>query len=73
MDLKSLENSRLYILKRLGILKFLSVIEALLVGFLVFVFIRDTLIAVILAIFVGVFFFRFTAKKLKLAQKKITN
>ena len=57
MDLKSLENSRLYILKRLGILKFLSVIEALLVGFLVFVFIRDTLIAVILAIFVGVFSF----------------
>ena len=71
MDLKSLENSRLYILKRLGILKFLSVIEALLVGFLVFVFIRDTLIAVILAIFVGVFFFRFTSKKLKVAQKKL--
>ncbi|EGA3414753.1 poly(A) polymerase, partial [Campylobacter coli] len=32
MDLKSLENKRLYILKRLGILKFLSVVEALLVG-----------------------------------------
>lgn len=71
MDLKSLENNRLYILKRLGILKFLSVIEALLVGFLAFVFIRDALIAVILAVFVGVFFFRFTAKKLKLAQKEL--
>lgn len=71
MDLKSLENNRLYILKRLGILKFLSIIEALLVGFLAFVFIRDALIAVILAVFVGVFFFRFTAKKLKLAQKEL--
>ncbi|EDG1785703.1 poly(A) polymerase [Campylobacter jejuni] len=71
MDLKSLENNRLYILKRLGILKFLSIIEALLVGFLAFVFIRDALIAVILAVFVGVFFFRFIAKKLKLAQKEL--
>ncbi|HEF1950705.1 TPA: poly(A) polymerase, partial [Campylobacter jejuni] len=71
MDLKSLENNRLYILKRLGILKFLSIIEALLIGFLAFVFIRDALIAVILAVFVGVFFFRFTAKKLKLAQKEL--
>ncbi|MFQ6342846.1 poly(A) polymerase [Campylobacter sp. VTCC 70190] len=71
MDLKSLENSRLYILKRLRILKFLSLIEALLVGFLAFVFIKDALIAVILAVFVGVFFFRFTAKKLKLAKKEL--
>lgn len=71
MDLKSLENRRLDILKRLRILKFLSLIEALLVGFLAFVFIKDALIAVILAIFVGIFFFRFTAKKLKLAQKEL--
>jgi len=71
MDLKSLENSRLYILKRLRILKFLSLIEALLVGFLAFVFIKDALIAVILAVFVGVFFFRFTTKKLKLAKKEL--
>lgn len=71
MDLKSLENNRLYILKRLRILKFLSLIEALLVGFLAFVFIKDALIAVILAVFVGVFFFRFTTKKLKLAKKEL--
>ena len=71
MDLKSLENRRLYILKRLGILKILSVIEALLVGFLAFVFIKDTLIAVILAIFIGIFFFRFTSKKLNLAKKEL--
>ncbi|HIH2228707.1 TPA: poly(A) polymerase, partial [Campylobacter coli] len=56
MDLKSLENKRLYILKRLGILKFLSVVEALLVGFLAFVFTKDILIALILAVFVGIFF-----------------
>ncbi|EIP3661989.1 poly(A) polymerase, partial [Campylobacter coli] len=71
MDLKSLENKRLYILKRLGILKFLSVVEALLVGFLAFVFTKDILIALILAVFVGIFFFRLTAKKLKLAQKEL--
>lgn len=71
MDLKSLENKRLYILKRLGILKFLSVVEALLVGFLAFVFTKDILIALILAVFVGIFFFRLTAKKLKLAKKEL--
>ncbi|HED6758707.1 TPA: poly(A) polymerase [Campylobacter jejuni] len=71
MDLKSLENNRLYILKRLGILKFLSVVEALLVGFLAFVFTKDILIALILAVFVGIFFFRLTAKKLKLAKKEL--
>ncbi len=71
MDLKSLENNRLYILKRLGILKFLSIIEALLVGFLAFVFTKDILIALILAVFVGIFFFRLTAKKLKLAKKEL--
>ncbi len=71
MDLKSLENNRLYILKRLGILKFLSIIEALLVGFLAFVFTKDALITVILAVFVGIFFFRLTTKKLKLAQKEL--
>ncbi|MCC2575161.1 poly(A) polymerase [Campylobacter coli] len=71
MDLKSLENKRLYILKRLEILKFLSVVEALLVGFLAFVFTKDILIALILAVFVGIFFFRLTAKKLKLAKKEL--
>ncbi|MEA8975838.1 poly(A) polymerase, partial [Campylobacter jejuni] len=30
MDIKRIENNRLYIQKRLGILKFLSIIEALL-------------------------------------------
>ncbi|MBM0636584.1 poly(A) polymerase [Campylobacter sp. VicNov18] len=71
MDLKSLENQRLYIFKRLGILKFLSIIEALLIAFLAFVFIKDALIAIILAIFVGVFFFRFTSKKLNFAKKEL--
>lgn len=73
MDLKSLENNRLYMLKRLGILKFLSIIEALLVGFLAFVFIRDALIAVILAVFVGVFFLSFYNQKTKTRTKRITN
>ncbi|MDX2331224.1 poly(A) polymerase [Campylobacter hepaticus] len=69
MDLKNLENQRLYILKRLGILKFLSILEALLIAFLIFVFIKDILIAIIASVFVGIFFFNFTSKKLKLAKK----
>lgn len=71
MDLKSLENERLYILKRLGILKLLSVIEALLVGFLVFVFTRDAIICLASAVFVGIFFFRLTSKKLNLAKNEL--
>ncbi|MBS4240821.1 poly(A) polymerase [Campylobacter vulpis] len=67
----NLESQRLYILKRLGILKFLSVIEALLVGFLAFVFIKDVMIAIISAIFVGVFFYRFTSKRLIKAKKEL--
>lgn len=71
MDLKSLENERLYILKRLGILKLLSIIEALLVGFLVFVFTRDSIICLASAVLVGIFFFRFTSKKLNLAKNEL--
>ncbi|MCR2103622.1 poly(A) polymerase [Campylobacter upsaliensis] len=67
----NLESQRLYILKRLGILKFLSVIEALLVGFLAFVFIKDAMIAMISAIFVGVFFYRLTSKKLIKSKKEL--
>ena len=67
----NLESQRLYILKRLGILKFLSVIEALLVGFLAFVFIKDAMIAMISAIFVGIFFYRLTSKKLIKSKKEL--
>lgn len=67
----NLESQRLYILKRLGILKFLSVIEALLVGFLAFVFIKDAMIVMISAIFVGVFFYRLTSKKLIKSKKEL--
>lgn len=67
----NLENQRLYILKRLGILKSLSLIEALLVGFLAFVFIKDVMIAIIGAIFVGVFFYRLTSKRLIKSKKEL--
>ncbi|TKX28863.1 poly(A) polymerase [Campylobacter estrildidarum] len=71
MDLKSLENQRILILKRLKILKILSVFESLIVLFLAFVFIRDAVISLILAVFVGIFFFRFTSKKIILAKKEL--
>ena len=71
MDIKSLEEKRIFILKRLRILKILSVLEAFIVCFLAFVFIKDALIAVILAIFVGIFFFRFVSKKLILSKKEL--
>ncbi|WP_240811520.1 poly(A) polymerase [Campylobacter helveticus] len=71
MLMLNLETQRLYLLKRLGVLKFLSVIEALLVGFLAFVFIKDVMIAFALAIFVGVFFFRLTSKRLINAKKEL--
>ncbi|WP_348518721.1 poly(A) polymerase [Campylobacter sp. CCS1377] len=71
MDLKSLENRRLYILKRLGILKLLSVIEALLVGFLAFVFTRDAIICLASAVLVGIFFFRLTSRKLLRSKEEL--
>ncbi|MCW1360363.1 poly(A) polymerase [Campylobacter jejuni] len=71
MDLKSLENERLYILKRLGILKLLSVIEALLVGFLAFVFTRDAIICLASAVLVGIFFFRLTSRKLLRSKEEL--
>ncbi|MGH2306085.1 poly(A) polymerase [Campylobacter taeniopygiae] len=67
----ALENQRILISKRLKILKILSVFESLIVLFLAFVFIRDAVISLILAVFVGIFFFRFTSKKLILAKKEL--
>ncbi|KAA6225201.1 poly(A) polymerase [Campylobacter sp. LR196d] len=65
MKIDELERARIFILKRLGILKFLSVIESLLVMFLAFIFIKDLIIALILGVFICVFFYRITSKKLK--------
>ncbi|MBZ7935577.1 poly(A) polymerase [Campylobacter sp. B0100352/1] len=67
----ALEHQRILISKRLKILKILSVFESLIVLFLAFVFIRDAVISLILAVFVGIFFFRFTSKKLILAKKEL--
>lgn len=69
--MQDLENQRVFIIKRLAILKFLSIIEAFLVGFLAFVFTKDLLIALILALFAGIFFFRFASRKLKKSQKEL--
>ncbi|MBK1972596.1 poly(A) polymerase [Campylobacter sp. TTU-622] len=69
--MQNLEKQRVFLIKRLGILKFLSILEAFLIGFLSFIFIKDLLIALILAIFTGIFFFRFISKKLKKNQKEL--
>ncbi len=69
--MQDLENNRLFILKRLGILRLLSIIEAVLVCFLAFVFIKDILIAIILACMLGILFFKFTSKRLILAKKEL--
>ncbi|MBZ7968351.1 poly(A) polymerase [Campylobacter molothri] len=67
----ALENQRILISKRLKILKFLSTLEAIIVLFLAFVFTKDSIISLILALLVGIFFFRFTSKKLILAKKEL--
>ncbi|MBZ7942256.1 poly(A) polymerase [Campylobacter molothri] len=67
----ALENQRIFISKRLKILKFLSTLEAIIVLFLAFVFTKDSIISLILALLVGIFFFRFTSKKLILAKKEL--
>ena len=69
--MQDLEDNRLFLLNRLGILRLLSIIEALVIGFLAFVFIKDLIIAVILACIVGILFFRFTSKKLILAKNEL--
>ncbi|MBZ7950817.1 poly(A) polymerase [Campylobacter sp. LH-2024] len=67
----ALENQRILISKRLKILKFLSTLEAIIVLFLAFVFTKDSIISLILALLVGIFFFCFTSKKLILAKKEL--
>ena len=66
--MQELEDNRLFILKRLGILRILSIIEAFIVAFLAFVLTKDLIICIVLAVFVGILFFRLTSKTL--LQKK---
>lgn len=66
--MQDLEDNRLFILKRLGILRILSIIEAFIVAFLAFVLTKDLIICIVLAVFVGILFFRLTSKTL--LQKK---
>lgn len=69
--MESLESERIFLQKRLGILKFLSVLEAFLVGFLLFVFVKDAVMALAGAVLVGVLFYRLTNRKLVLAKSNL--
>ena len=55
----ALELERANIFKRLKILKFLSLIESLIALYLAFVLSKDAIISLAIAVFVGVFFYRF--------------
>lgn len=70
-DINALEFERASIIKRLGILRFLAIIESLIVLYLVFVMSKDAIISLCIAVFVGVVFYRFLSRKLLTRQNFI--
>ena len=62
-DTNALELERANIFKRLKILKFLSLIQSLIALYLAFVLSKDAIISLAIAVFVGVFFYRFLARQ----------
>lgn len=72
-NINALEFERTSIFKRLKILKFLSIIEALIMLYLAFVMSKDLIISFVIAVFVGVFFYRFLSRKLLARQNAIDN
>lgn len=72
-NINALEFERTNIFKRLKILKFLSIIEALIMLYLAFVMSKDLIISFVIAVFVGVFFYRFLSRKLLARQNAIDN
>lgn len=71
--LNALENEQKLITKRLVILQFLSILEALAVLYLAFVFSKDIVIAFCLSVFVGIVFYKLCSRKLLQRQKIIKN
>lgn len=67
-DFNALEFERANIIKRLGVLRFLAILESLIVLFLAFVLSKDAIISLCAAVFVGVFFYRFLSRKLLARQ-----
>lgn len=70
-DFNALEFERASIVKRLGILRFLALIESLIVLYLAFVLSKDAIISLCIAVFVGVFFYRFLSRRLLARQNFI--
>ena len=72
-DLNALEIERAIIFKRLKILKILAFLEGFIVLYLAFVASKDLIIALVVGVFAGVFFYRFLSGKLLARQKYIEN
>ena len=70
-DLNALEIERAVIFKRLKILKFLAFLEGFIALYLAFVASKDLIIALVVGVFAGVFFYRFLSRKLLARQKDI--
>ena len=70
-DTNALETERQLIFKRLKILKFLSLIESLIALYLAFVLSKDAIISLAIAVFVGVFFYRFLSRRLLAMQNAL--
>lgn len=70
-DTNALETERQLIFKRLKILKFLSLIESLIALYLAFVLSKDAIISLAIAVFVGVFFYRFLSRRLLARQNAL--
>ena len=70
-ELNALEIERAVIFKRLKILKFLAFLEGFIALFLAFVASKDLIIALVVSVFAGVFFYRFLSRKLLARQKDI--
>ena len=70
-ELNALEIERAVIFKRLKILKFLAFLEGFIALFLAFVASKDLIIALVVGVFAGVFFYRFLSRKLLARQKDI--
>lgn len=71
--LNTLENEQKLITKRLIMLQFLSILEALAVFYLGFVLSKDLVIAFCLSVFVGIVFYKLCSRKLLQRQKDIKN
>ena len=70
-ELNALEIERAIIFKRLKILKILAFLEGFIVLYLAFVASKDLIIALVVGVFAGVFFYRFLSRKLLARQKDI--